>query len=201
MGSAFREGSVEAEGFCIRYHEAGEGPPLVHLHGAGGLRLTSAHDLLSRAFRVIAFEMPGFGSIENQRTNTIQDLATTMAAAAEALDITRFNLMGTSFGGTVASWIAIQRDALLSALVLHAPAAIRPEGAQPGSWLARGDRAPTLRPSGNGSLPRPQSIRHWPRGDWSWCSGCVAQDERGVGERPAQVENSSALVLFGTQDG
>ena len=51
----------------------------MHLHGAGGLRLTPAHDLLSRAFRVIAFEMPGFGSAENQRTQTIQDLATTMA--------------------------------------------------------------------------------------------------------------------------
>ena len=62
IGSAFREGSVEADGFRIRYQEAGKGPPLVHLHGAGGLRLTSAHDLLSRAFRVIAFEMPGFVS-------------------------------------------------------------------------------------------------------------------------------------------
>ena len=48
MGSAFQERSVDADGFRIRYMEAGEGPPLVHLHGAGGLRLTSAHDLLSQ---------------------------------------------------------------------------------------------------------------------------------------------------------
>ena len=34
MGSAFREGSVDADGFRIRYQESGEGPPLVHLHGA-----------------------------------------------------------------------------------------------------------------------------------------------------------------------
>ena len=39
-GAAFREGFVEADGFRIRYMEAGQGPPLVHLHGAGGLRLT-----------------------------------------------------------------------------------------------------------------------------------------------------------------
>ena len=38
----------------------------------GRLRLTPAHDLLSRSFRVIAFEMPGFGAAENQRTHTIQ---------------------------------------------------------------------------------------------------------------------------------
>ena len=38
--SAFREHHVDADGFRIRYMEAGQGTPLVHLHGAGGLRLT-----------------------------------------------------------------------------------------------------------------------------------------------------------------
>ena len=76
--------------------QAGQGSPLVHLHGAGGARVNRGHDLLSRHHRVIAFEMPGFGSAENQRTQTIQDLATTMAAAAMVLGLTRFNLMGTS---------------------------------------------------------------------------------------------------------
>jgi pimeloyl-ACP methyl ester carboxylesterase len=131
LGLAFRDGSVDADGFRIRYQEAGEGPPLVHLHGAGGLRLTAAHDLLSCAFRVIAFEMPGFGAVENQKTQTLQDLATTMAAAAEALGLSEFNLMGTSFGGTVASWMAVQRSDLVAALVLDAPSAIRPEGSEP----------------------------------------------------------------------
>jgi pimeloyl-ACP methyl ester carboxylesterase len=131
MGVAFRDGSVNAHGLPIRYLEAGEGPPLVHLHGAGGLRLTAAHDLLSRTFRVIAFEMPGFGAVENQKTQTIQDLATTMAAAAEALGLSRFNLIGTSFGGTVASSLAVQRGDLVAALVLEAPSAIRPEGSEP----------------------------------------------------------------------
>jgi pimeloyl-ACP methyl ester carboxylesterase len=102
----------------------------VHLHSAGGLRLTSAHDLLSRTFRMIAFEMPGFGSAEDHRTRAVQDLSTTMAAA-EALGLTRFNLMGTSFGGTVASWMAVQRTDRVAALVLDAPAAIRLEGSEP----------------------------------------------------------------------
>jgi hypothetical protein len=54
--AAFSEGHVEADGFRIRYMEAGHGPALLHLHGAGGLRLTPGHDLLRRHFRVIAFE-------------------------------------------------------------------------------------------------------------------------------------------------
>ena len=46
-GGVFREGFVEADGFRIRYCEAGQGTPLVHLHGAGGLRLNAAHELLA----------------------------------------------------------------------------------------------------------------------------------------------------------
>jgi pimeloyl-ACP methyl ester carboxylesterase len=131
-GEAFREGWVEADGFRIRFMEAGDGPALVHLHGAGGLRLTPAHDLLSRAFRVMAFEMPGFGaSPENLRTRDLPEMASTMARAAAACGLDRFNLMGTSFGGKVALWLAAQQSAMVRALVLEAPAAIRPEGSEP----------------------------------------------------------------------
>jgi pimeloyl-ACP methyl ester carboxylesterase len=128
----FREGHVEAGGFRIRYMEAGQGAPLVHLHGAGGLRLTPAHDLLSRQFRVVAFEMPGLGeSPENSRTRDMPELASTMAQAAGNLGLDTFNLMGTSFGGKTALWLALQEPQRVRALVLEAPAAIRPEGSQP----------------------------------------------------------------------
>jgi pimeloyl-ACP methyl ester carboxylesterase len=131
---AFREGFVEADGFRIRYMEAGEGPALVHLHGAGGLRLTQAHDLLARQFRVIAFEMPGFGaSPENTRTQSMPELAATMATAAGKLGLDHFNLMGTSFGGKTALWLALQQPERVLAVVLEAPAAIRQKGARPSS--------------------------------------------------------------------
>lgn len=130
----FSEGYVEADGFRIRYMEAGQGPPLVHLHGAGGMRLTHAHDLLSRRFRVVAFEMPGFGdSPENTRTESMPELGSTMAQAVAKLGLDAFNLMGTSFGGTTALWLALQAPARVLAMVLEAPAAIRPEGAMPPS--------------------------------------------------------------------
>ena len=133
-GAAFTEGHVEADGFRIRYMEAGQGAPLVHLHGAGGLRLTPAHDLLRRQFRVIAFEMPGFGlSPENTRTQSMPELAATMAEAVARLGIDSFNLMGTSFGGKTALWLALRQPERVLALVLEAPAAIRPEGAEPPS--------------------------------------------------------------------
>ena len=126
----FREHHVDADGFTIRYLEAGDGAPLVHLHGAGGLRLTPAHELLARRFRVVAFEMPGFGtSPVNTRTESMPELASTMARAIDKLGLDTFNLMGTSFGGKTALWLALQQTGRVLALVLEAPAAIRQEGA------------------------------------------------------------------------
>ena len=130
-GGGFREGYVEADGFRIRYCEAGQGAPLVHLHGAGGLRLNAAHDLLAEQFRVIAVEMPGFGqSEENTRTRSMAELAATIEKAADALGLDRFDLMGTSFGGKAALWLAVQHPERVRALVLEAPAAIRPQYAR-----------------------------------------------------------------------
>jgi pimeloyl-ACP methyl ester carboxylesterase len=132
--TGFREHYVQADGFRIRYLEAGDGPPLVHLHGAGGLRLNAAHELLAKRHRVIAFEMPGFGaSAENTVTKDQVGLARTMASAAAMLGLDRFNLMGTSFGARTALWLAAEAPERVVALVLESPAAIRPAGSRPPS--------------------------------------------------------------------
>src|ERR1700722_5003065 len=133
----FREGRVEADGFRLRYLEAGpsqstDGPALVHLHGAGGMRLNRAHELLAECYRVVAFEMPGFGmSAENTRTRNQAELAATMGRAAAALGLDRYNLMGTSFGARTALYLAAQAPEQVAALVLESPAAIRLAGSLP----------------------------------------------------------------------
>ncbi len=131
---AFSESFVEAEGFRIRYTEVGQGTPLIHLHGAGGMRVTQAHTLLSRHHRVIVFEMPGFGaSPVNDRTQNVRELGSTMARAVSALGIERCKVIATSFGARVALWMALQEPERVLALVLEAPAAMRPAGHQPPS--------------------------------------------------------------------
>jgi pimeloyl-ACP methyl ester carboxylesterase len=199
-GAAFKEGFVEADGFRIRYMEAGHGAPLVHLHGAGGLRLTPGHDLLSRQFRVIAFEMPGFGqSPENARTRDMPEFAATMVKAVERLGIDRFNLMGTSFGGNTALWLALQQKEHVLALVLEAPAAIRPEGVQPPSGSPE-EMARRL-------YAHPERLPPAPRAD----PAVQAQTRQLVArlrgpDRDADLERQLAdlsiptLVLFGTAD-
>lgn len=128
-GAAFVDRYVEADGFRVRYHEAGDGPPLVSLHGAGGPYLTEGHDLLANEFRVIAIEVPGFGeSAPNERSRSVPELALTLGQVIRALGLDRYSLWGTSFGGWLALWLAIQQPDGIDALVLEAPAAILPPG-------------------------------------------------------------------------
>jgi pimeloyl-ACP methyl ester carboxylesterase len=131
---SFAEGTVSADGFTIRYLEAGsgDGPPLVCLHGAGGLRLSHSHELLAGGRRVIALETPGFGdSPINERSGSLRELAATIRAGVDALGIESFDLWGTSFGGKLALWLAADAPDRVRALVLAAPAAIRTPGPPP----------------------------------------------------------------------
>ena len=124
----FGEHHVEADGFRIRSLEAGEGEPLVYLHGAGGPRISRGHEILAARHRVIAFEVPGFGqSPVNDRSASVRDLAATMTRAVAGRGIERYDLMGNSFGGRLALWMAALQPERIRALVLVAPAAILPE--------------------------------------------------------------------------
>ena len=194
--SAFAERRVDADGFDIRYAEAGEGPALVCFHGAGGLRISAGHELLAERHRVIAFEAPGFGdSPVNARSRTTADLAATMGAAIDAIGIDRFNLWGTSFGGRLALWLAIEmpdRERLQS-LVLAAPAAILfgpRRDATPELLYAHPERRPAGGPPPSEAIAKQR----------------VLVDRLVVPPRDPQLEaamrelNVPTLVLFGSED-
>jgi pimeloyl-ACP methyl ester carboxylesterase len=124
--ATFSEATVEADGFRIKYREAGQGEALICLHGANGFRLSRTHGILAQRHRVIAFEIPGFGdSPANERSQSFEDLARTMNQAVAALGVERYGLMGNSFGANLALWMAIVAPDSIDAVVLVAPAAIR----------------------------------------------------------------------------
>ena len=197
---SFHEACIEADGFQIRYMEAGDGPVLVHLHGAGGMRLHRGHDLLALKHRVIVMEMPGFGSsAENTRSASTRDLAETMAAAVQALEIARYDLMGTSYGGKVVLWLAALHPDRIGALVLEAPAAIRPPGARPSTGTPA-DRAARL-------YAHPERITMPYPIDPAVEDRQLALVMRSIGPaRDAELEErmrgmeTPTLVLFGTMD-
>jgi pimeloyl-ACP methyl ester carboxylesterase len=118
ISESFTEAFVEAGGFRIRYVQSGTGRPIIYLQEAGCLQLSPSHELLAQTFRVIALELP-----ENRHSASIEDLASNVNAAVRALGIDRYSVIGTSFGSTVALWMAILRPESAEAIVLSAPAA------------------------------------------------------------------------------
>jgi pimeloyl-ACP methyl ester carboxylesterase len=196
----FAEHYVDADGFHLRYLEAGDGPPLVHLHGAGGLSLNPAHDILAQNFRVIAFEMPGFGSSsENIRTQDQAELARTMGLAIATLGLDRFNLMGTSFGARTALYLAAQAPERVSALVLDAPAAIRPPGARPPSGMPE-EVARLLYAHPERVPPRPPPDRETQVKNGRLVARLRGPDRDAALEAMLPTLATPTLVLFGTLD-
>lgn len=144
-GASFTDTFVEADGFRIRYRDAGEGAPLICLHGGGGLRLSRMHELLAKSNRLIAFEVPGFGeSPRNNRSASMEDLARSMNEAVSALGIAPYTLMGTSFGAKLALWMAILRPEDVNSIVLISPAAIRLDDRRPPSHATPSEAAAML---------------------------------------------------------
>jgi len=200
-GALFTEGYVEADGFRIRYQEAGQGEPLVSLHGAGGMKIYRSHALLAEQYRVIVFEVPGFGqSPTNQQSQSMPDLAHTMAEAVTNLGLERFNLMGNSFGGKLALWLAVQQPERVQALILVAPAAIRPEGGVPPAALSPEELMARLyaHPERQAPVPPPDpEMRAKQQALVRRVMG-PARDEALESRMPGL--NVPVLVLFGTMD-
>src|ERR1700722_3798622 len=113
ISESFTEAFVEAGGFRVQYVQAGKGHPIIYLHEDGGLQLSPSHELLAQTFRVIALELT-----ENRRSASIEGLARNMNAAVTALDIDRYSVMGTSFGSTLALWMAVLQPESVEAIVL-----------------------------------------------------------------------------------
>jgi pimeloyl-ACP methyl ester carboxylesterase len=199
-GTEFREGRVEADGFRIRYVAAGRGSSVVMLHGVGGLVLSKVHDELAKKYQVIAFEMPGFGqSPANSKSQSVKDVAQTMAQAAGKLGLDKYALVGTSFGGRVALWQALQSPQHVDLLVLIAPTAVVPEGYtmpsvapdQIGTLLfAHPENAPAQPPVQPANVAKGMALVQRIKGN--------SRDTE-LEEKLAEVQTHT-LVVFGTAD-
>jgi 4,5:9,10-diseco-3-hydroxy-5,9,17-trioxoandrosta-1(10),2-diene-4-oate hydrolase len=124
----FREGHIEADGFPIKYLEAGQGSTVVILE-AITWGISRLRDALAQKYRVVALELPGFGSsAANTRSSSVSDLAGTTVQAAAKLVPEKYTLMGTSFAANVALWHTLLAPDQVEALVLVSPTALLPLG-------------------------------------------------------------------------
>jgi pimeloyl-ACP methyl ester carboxylesterase len=202
LSGAFTEGSVDVDGFTVRYFEAGEGEPLVALHGAGGPEFSIPLNLLALERRVILLEMPGYGDKVNDVHQSIEELAESVANAIEAIGLDRYQLLGTSFGGATAAYIAAAHPDRIISLVLEAPAAFRegagnPMDATPEQMVANFRANPTRVPAF--SPPDPEkTARTWPLVERLLASQPVFDE--GLAEKLSTCPVRT-LVLFGDRDG
>ncbi|GJM37289.1 MAG: alpha/beta hydrolase [Acidimicrobiales bacterium] len=103
--------SVETPDGELHYHEAGDGPPLLLLHGSGpgvsawanfGATLPS----FAGHFRTLALDLPGFGRSYEPEAPAPMHGPTAVAAFLDALGIDRAPIVGNSLGGNIAARVA-----------------------------------------------------------------------------------------------
>ena len=201
-GADYTEGTVEVQGFTVRYFEAGEGEPLAVLHGAGGPQFSRALDLLARQRRVVLLEMPGFGDQANDVHQAPAELAEAVAEAFAAIGVDRYHLLGTSFGGGIALHVALAHPDRVVSLVLEAPAAFREGATSPAAippedmvrrFRVHPERVPAFTP------PDPAVMaRTWPLVER--LLGSRPEFDQELADRLPEVAVRT-LVLFGDRDG
>jgi pimeloyl-ACP methyl ester carboxylesterase len=100
----------------------GEGPPVLFIHGAGGLMWDSLLEGLASRFTVYAPEHPGSGqSVGLEELHDIWDLVLYYNDLLDALSLPNVTVVGHSFGGMVAAELAANNPDRVGRLVLIAP--------------------------------------------------------------------------------
>lgn len=111
----------------IGYQEAGEGEPLVLLHGLSGSTLWWGRNVQALAPRhhLYLVDLPGFGALRRLRKQFALATATRWVLQwMDAVGIERAHLLGHSMGGLISIRIAAAYPERVNQLVLAAPAGL-----------------------------------------------------------------------------
>lgn len=123
---------IAAAGIDTNYHDVGDGPPVLLIHGSGpgvtayaNWRLTMP--ALAERFRVIAPDMAGFGETERPRgyVYSMDHWVDHALGLLDALGVERAHVIGNSFGGALALALAIRAPERVGRLVLMGAAGTR----------------------------------------------------------------------------
>jgi magnesium chelatase accessory protein len=123
----FEERFLDARGCRLRYLVAGDGDPLLLVHGLGGAAANwlALAPLLLPGRRLIVPELPGHGgSAPLPAAPSLSPYADRLGLLLEHEGAAPAAVVGHSLGGAVAVRLALRRPELVSALVLAAAAGI-----------------------------------------------------------------------------
>ncbi len=122
------EQKTEVEGLSTRYLTAGEGSPLLLLHGVGdnALDWQWVMPALARKHRVLALDFPGSGGSARPANDDYSPAFFTrfVAAFLDALGVDNAAVLGNSLGGLVGLRLALSEPERVTALGLVASAGL-----------------------------------------------------------------------------
>ena len=146
LPSPFAEIAVETteiDGFKIRYHRSGRGPPLVALHGIGANLYCWRWILpkLGLNFEVVAPDLPGFGQSSKPKRATygLDEQTQRLARFLDRIGVGPCYIVGNSMGGNIALWFAFRYPERVKGVAVIAPATsprLVPPGLRHWSWMA-----------------------------------------------------------------
>jgi pimeloyl-ACP methyl ester carboxylesterase len=109
----------------VKVEVRGSGRPLVYLHPAGGVRWTRVLETLAQTRAVHLPTFPGFdGTPTEPGLDSRRALGRAVGDYIDRHFGTPCDVMGSSFGGAVALWLAAERPDLVDHLVLECPAGL-----------------------------------------------------------------------------
>ncbi|MGK2237463.1 MAG: pimeloyl-ACP methyl ester carboxylesterase [Rhodococcus sp. (in: high G+C Gram-positive bacteria)] len=129
-----REKMIEADGYRVSVRQAGEGFPVLLIHGVGcHAGMWAPIEAAWTKQRLVSFDPPGLGkSPARVRPTSITALAQLAEALLDELGLGRVDVLGYSLGGTVAQTLARRSPQRVRRLVLVATAP--GWGSVPGRW-------------------------------------------------------------------
>jgi 3-oxoadipate enol-lactonase len=120
------EGTVEANGVTLWYRISGDGEPVMQIHGAGfgHFNFDPCTAPLSEHFRVVDYDMRGYGRSDRPvQTYDMEVWADDLAALMDALGIETGHIHGTSMGGMIAIVFAGKYPERTRSVVINCAAA------------------------------------------------------------------------------
>jgi pimeloyl-ACP methyl ester carboxylesterase len=166
---------IEINGRKVEILENGDGAALVYLHGFADVHSVKEswlpfHEQLAKNARVIAPAHPGCAQTdENNDIDAIDDVVFHYLEVLDALQLTRFDLVGSCVGGWIAAEIAARHPENIRKLVLIGATGLFVEGALIGDVFMHaqpeyGSSYATLRDMLFSSADQPMALEMFPDG-------------------------------------
>jgi pimeloyl-ACP methyl ester carboxylesterase len=122
----FKKQTLKINGVDTVVYSAGEGEPLLFLHGAGTFHGFEFAKSWASKFRVIHPYHPGFGeSGDDPAMDSFNDYVMHYVGLLDAIGVDKVHLVGFSLGGYLAAQFASQQRDRVKSLTLVAPAGMR----------------------------------------------------------------------------